>query len=187
MKPSPPNRPTPSLRWNAMPTLTPLAAARKESFCAISSPPSSARWIGDDLSRIRRAERDFLFLAALVVEDRHEQRFAGEQTLSGAHQRAEHPGLLRRAVAEDGFHLDAVFHVHHAAGLGDGRFVRIELDFDELHVVAENLVVDLMHRCHLGSFRVDRADGDLHLIAGPGGSGHGTQRGGSCGPANVPS
>ena len=36
----------------------------------------------------------------------------------------------------------------------------IELDLDELHVVAENLVVDLVHRCHLGSFRVDRADGD---------------------------
>ena len=58
--------------------------------------------------------------------------------------------LLLRAVAEDGLHLDAVVHVHHAAGLGDGGFVRIEFDFDELHVVAEDLVVDLVHVSHVG-------------------------------------
>ena len=46
MKPSPPNRPTPNLFWNAMPIETPFAAHRKESFCAISSPPISGRWIG---------------------------------------------------------------------------------------------------------------------------------------------
>ena len=60
----------------------------------------------------------------------------------------EKPALLLRSVAEDRFHLDAVVHVHHAAGFGDRRFVRIELDFDELHVVAEDLVVDFVHRGH---------------------------------------
>ena len=58
------------------------------------------------------------------------------------------PLLLRRSVAEDRLHLDAVFHVHHAAGFGDGGFVGIQLDLDELHVVAENLVVNLVHFRH---------------------------------------
>ena len=58
------------------------------------------------------------------------------------------PCCLLRAVAEDGLHLDAVVHVHHAAGLGDRGLVGIELDFDELHVVAEDLVVDLVHLGH---------------------------------------
>ncbi len=56
--------------------------------------------------------------------------------------------LLLRAVAEDGFHLDAVVHIHHAAGLGDGGFVRIEFDLDELHIVAEDLVFNLVHLGH---------------------------------------
>ena len=43
-------------------------------------------------------------------------------------------------------HLDAVLHIHHAARLGDDGLVRIKLDFDELQVVAENFVINLMHR-----------------------------------------
>ena len=90
----------------------------------------------------------FLFLTAPVEKHRHEERFAGQQPLAGAHERPEEPALLLRPVAEDGFHLDAVVHVHHAAGFGHRGLVRVELDFDELHVVAENLVVDFVHLCH---------------------------------------
>ena len=46
MKPSPPNRPTPIFFWNAMPTDTPRAAQRNESFWQIRSPPSACRSIG---------------------------------------------------------------------------------------------------------------------------------------------
>ena len=60
-------------------------------------------------------------------------------------QRAEEAAVLLRAVAEDGFHLDAVVHVHHAAGFGDGGFHGVEFDFDELHVVAVNLVINFVH------------------------------------------
>ena len=65
------------------------------------------------------------------------------------------PRLLLRPVAEHRLHLDAVVHVHHAAGFGDGRFVRVELDFDELHVVAVNLVINLMHRRHSTSLNLE--------------------------------
>ena len=148
-----------------MPMLTPLAAARNESFCAISSPPSSARCTGNDLPGIGRAEGDSLFCPLPVEEYRHEQRLARQQPFAGAHQRAHEAALLLRAVAEDRLHLDAVVHVHHAARFGDGGFVRIQLDFDELHVVAENLVVDLVHRrhreclCQRGGTRGDGASG----------------------------
>ena len=90
----------------------------------------------------------FFFWAAAIVEDGHEQRLAGQQALAGAHERPHEPALLLRPVAEDRLHLDAVVHVHHAAGLGDGGLVRVELDFDKLHVVAVNLVVNLMHLSH---------------------------------------
>ncbi len=46
MKPSPPKMPTPILRWKAMPTDTPRAAHRNESFWQISCPPMAFRSIG---------------------------------------------------------------------------------------------------------------------------------------------
>ena len=91
----------------------------------------------------------FLLLPGAVEKDRHEQRLAGQQPFPRAHEGAQEPAaLLVRSVAEDGLHLDAVFHVHHAAGFGDGCFIRVQLDFDELHVVAENLVLNLVHFRH---------------------------------------
>ena len=110
--------------------------------------------MGTILPGIRGAEREPPLLVAAVEEDGHEQRLAGQQPLAGAHQRAEKSTLLLlRAVAEDGLHLDAVVHVHHAAGLGHRGFVRIQFDFDELQVVAKNLVVDLVHVSHVGMLR----------------------------------
>ena len=35
-------------------------------------------------------------------------------------------------------------HVHHHAGFGDGRFAGIELDLDELHLVAVDHEVDVV-------------------------------------------
>ena len=69
----------------------------------------------DDPPRVGRAEGDAALARRPVLEDGHEERLAGEQPLAGAHQRAHEAAalLLRRAVAEDGLHLDAVLHVHH--------------------------------------------------------------------------
>jgi hypothetical protein len=53
-----------------------------------------------------------------------------------------------RAVAEDGFHLNAIVHIHHATSLGDGGFVGIKFDFDELHRVTEHVVVNFVHQVH---------------------------------------
>src|SRR5262245_8017766 len=107
---------------------------------------------GHDLARDGGAEGDAALAAALVLEHGHEQRLAGQQALAGAHERAHDARLLLlRTVAEDGLHRDAVVHVHHAAGFGDDRFLRIQLDLDELHVVAEDLVIDLVHPSHVAS------------------------------------
>ena len=51
----------------------------------------------------------------------------------------------RRAVSEDRLHLDPVLHIHHAAGLGDDGLGGIQLDLDELHVVAVDVVVNHVH------------------------------------------
>src|SRR6185436_1872846 len=77
---------------------------------------------GNDLARIGRAERDTLLPLAAILEDRHEERLAGKQPFTRAHERAHEAALLLRAIAEDGFHLDAVVHVYHSAGFGHGGF-----------------------------------------------------------------
>jgi hypothetical protein len=56
---------------------------------------------------------------------------------------------LLRPVAEDRFHLHAVVHVHHPTGLGHGGLIGIQFDFDILHVVAEDFVIDLVHHGHV--------------------------------------
>ncbi len=53
-----------------------------------------------------------------------------------------------RAVTKDGLHLDAVVHVHHAARFRDGGFIGVEFQFDELHRVAEHLVINFVHLVH---------------------------------------
>src|SRR6185436_7206041 len=74
----------------------------------------------DDAARIRRGEGDLLAPTGGVAEDGHEQRLAGEHALAGLHELAHEAAAaaLRRAVAEDGRHLDTVVHVHERARLG---------------------------------------------------------------------
>ena len=86
---------------------------------------------------------------AAVPKHGHEQRLTGQQALAGADEGAKESALLLRAVAEHRLHLDPIVHVHDAAGFRDGGFVRIELDLDVLHVVAEDLVVDFVHCGHV--------------------------------------
>ena len=87
-------------------------------------------------------------MRTLIEENRHEQGFSDKQPLAGPHQGADKTGLLLRAIAEDGFHVDAVVHVHHPARLGNGRFTWIQFDFDKLHVITKYLVVHFMHSRH---------------------------------------
>jgi hypothetical protein len=82
------------------------------------------------------------------LKNGHEERFAGEEAFAGAEEAAHEAAGLLGAVAEDRLHGDAVIHEHHAAGFGDDGFAGIEFDFDELHVVAVDLVVDFVHGIH---------------------------------------
>ena len=172
MKPSPPNRPDAELALKRDADADALRRREERVLLRDQLAAELGEVDRDDLSRVRRAERDLALLAAAIQEHGHEQRFAGQQPFAGAHQRAEEPALLLRSVAEDRLHLDAVVHVHHAAGFGDGGFVRIQLDFDELHVVAKNLVIDLVHRRHEGSC-ASHCQLALSEVEGPG-------------PANLP-
>ena len=79
-----------------------------------------------------------------VGEVRHENRLAGELSSDGADEFLEHPLLRFRTVAHAGLEVDALFHVVHGTGFGDDGFAGIEFHFDDLHVVAENLIVDFM-------------------------------------------
>ncbi len=102
----------------------------------------------NDFARIRRSERDLLFLAAAIEEHRHEKGLTSQEALPRSHQSPHKARLLLRAVTEYGFHLDAVFHVHHPARFRYGRLAGIKLHFHILHIVAEYLVIHFVHCWH---------------------------------------
>ena len=103
---------------------------------------------GNDFAWVGSAKRHFFSGAGPIFKDRHEERFAHEQPFARAHQGTEKTAVLLRAVAENGLHLDAILHVHHGAGCGDHRLLRVQFDLHELHVVAVDLVINFVHRCH---------------------------------------
>jgi hypothetical protein len=102
----------------------------------------------EDRAGVGRRERDAGLAAALVREHRGEQALAREHALAGADEQVHEPAALAGTVPEDRRHLDRRILVHEAAGLRHGAFAGVELDFDELHLVAVNLVVDVVRGGH---------------------------------------
>lgn len=99
-------------------------------------------------ARIGRGECDPGLAAAGMGEHGGEHALAGDHAFAGRQQLAHQPAAAAlagmRAVAEHGVHLHCGVLVHQRAGLGDGAFARVQLDLDELHVVADDAVVDLV-------------------------------------------
>ena len=96
---------------------------------------------------------------AAIREHGHEQALACQQPLAGPEERAhDSRAPLLGAVAEDGLHLDAGRHVHHRARFGHRTFAGIQLHFDELHVFADDLEIDVVsaaarRRCRAAAAR----------------------------------
>ncbi len=135
-----------------MPIEMPLAAQRNESFWQMSSPPIFFEVHGEDAPGEGSGEGDLLARPALRGEDGHEEALPGEDALARAEQRP-HEALrlvLPAAVAEDRLHLDAGGHVHEGTRLGHDALARVELDLDELQVLALDPVVDLVRARHGG-------------------------------------
>ena len=59
--------PVPSLRWKAMPILTPFAAHKKASFCAMMVPPSCCKSSGMTLPVYGAAKLTFLLPLPVLV------------------------------------------------------------------------------------------------------------------------
>ena len=99
-----------------------------------------------DLAGIGRGEGDLLLAAPRFGEHGHEQALAGQQALAGAHQRAEEAALLllrcRRRRWSPSAMPSSMYIMPPASATV--ALARVELDFDELHVVAEDPVVDLV-------------------------------------------
>src|SRR5687767_49046 len=127
------------------PNRHPARGAEKRILLAHEMPAERAQIHRQDLSRIRRSECHLVLILTLVGEGGHEQAFPCQDALAGAEQGAHDAARLPlTAVAKDGLHLDALRHVHHRAGFGDRALTGIELHFDELHLAAVNLEVDVM-------------------------------------------
>jgi hypothetical protein len=145
MKPSPPNRPVITRRWNWTPIDTPLAAARKLSFWQISRPPMSPSLSGRIAPGRGRGEGDARLAVAVVGEDGREQALARHQPAARAEQLAHEASVgAAAAVAEHGRHADAAVLPDERAGLRDRALARIELDLEELELMALHLEVDVV-------------------------------------------
>src|SRR3954452_24242373 len=78
-------------------------------------------------------------------ENGGEQAFAGDQPFAGAEQLADEALVAAAAaVAEHGGHADAGVLPDEGAGLGDRALAGIELDLDELQLLALDLEVDVV-------------------------------------------
>ena len=121
----------------------------------------------DDLPGIRSGEGHRLFARSLVGEVGHEQTLAREHPLAHLLHFVPEAALGIRAVTHLGLELDTLVHVVHGARLGDDRLAGIKFDFDDLHLLADEGVINLMggavgwhrrngrpswnHGCHAGS------------------------------------
>ena len=107
MKPSPPNRPTPILRWKAMPTDTPRAAHRNESFWQIELAADGAQVHRQDLAGVGRRERHAVLAAAPWFVNTVMNRLSPvSRRLPAPSSASSTPAALRlAAVAEDRLEL----------------------------------------------------------------------------------
>ena len=161
MKPSPPKRPTPIFFWNAMPIEMPLRRAQERVLLADELAAELARGASQDPARDRARRRRPAPCRPPWAVKTVMNRLSPVSTRLPAPSSAPISPLrlvLPAAVAEDRLHLDPGGHVHERAGLGDDALAGIELDLDELQVLALDLVVDLVRARHA---RAGRREGGI--------------------------
>ena len=73
-----------------------------------------------------------------------EDRLSGKHALPGAHEFPYQALIGFGSVSHLGFVVDSVFHVVHCPRFGHDGLVGVQLDFDDLHVVAKDLIIDFM-------------------------------------------
>jgi hypothetical protein len=75
---------------------------------------------------------------------RYENRFTRQHSFTGTEQLAHDSLAGIRAVAHLGFECYSIVHIIHCSGFGDYRLAWIQLDFDNLHIITKNLVINFM-------------------------------------------
>jgi hypothetical protein len=107
---------------------------------------------------VGRGEGDLGLAGAGVSEHGGEQTLATDHSLAGGQQLVHQTatGAGRGAVAEHGIHLHRRVLVHQRAGFGDRAFAAVQFNLDELHVVADDAVVDRVRAV----LRVQRRDAE---------------------------
>ena len=98
----------------------------------------------DDLPRIRSGEGDAFLARTDIRKMRHKDRFTRQNAFARAQQLAHNPLVRVRSIAHFGLEGDPIMHIIHRSGLGNDRLTRIQLDFNNLHIIPENLIIDFM-------------------------------------------
>ena len=98
----------------------------------------------NDVAGVGGGETDAPPPGPFVAEMGGKDRLSGKGALAGRKQLA-HDTLARvRTIAHPGIEYDVLFHVGHRAGLGDHGLAGIQRDLHQLHLGADDLVVDFV-------------------------------------------
>ena len=79
----------------------------------------------------------------------HEQALTRQHALSGTHQLPKETVVLCCTIAKDGFHLNAIVHVHERACFCYNGFLWIQFNLHALHFLAVNAKIDFVISSHV--------------------------------------
>ena len=100
---------------------------------------------GENLAGEGRGKREFLALGGVIGVDRDEERFARQESLASTQQFAQQARRRLTTVTKQGIHGDSGFHVHEATRLTHHGFAGVEFAFNELHLRADDSIIDYIH------------------------------------------
>ena len=82
-------------------------------------------------------------------ETSHENRFTCELAFACVKKFAQKAPIRLRAITHACLKGNALFHVIHHPGFGNNRLPRVEFDFNDLNILADDLVIHFVtfHGC----------------------------------------
>lgn len=124
--------------------LHPARSREKAVFLANKRTAHSVELNRDDVTGIRRRKSHMRLACTIVREHGGKKALARDEAFASAQEFGHKALLFVRTVAEHGRHFDMWVFIHHAARLSDGRFARVQLHFNKLHLAAINGIIDVV-------------------------------------------
>lgn len=122
--------------------LRPEGGAKKSVFLAEDTAAGSGEVDGNNLAGVGRGEGDPPLLRAAIAEVGEEKRLPGKEAFPDTKERPEEATGVTGPVAHFRLKVDICLHVVHGPGFGNDGLRRIQLNFNKLHIVAHDMIID---------------------------------------------